>query len=142
MHALNEDGDQFQMVAQGTARFRIHGWLNRKRPFMAEVSYPEPRDEPDDSIRAYGMAIINTIKELLPLNPLYNEGLRHYLQNFSPHRAITAYRFRRCPDQRQRRGAADHSGNRASETAHGKSADPGSARNWKWPGCKARFPKR
>jgi ATP-dependent Lon protease len=30
------------------------------------------------------MAIINTIKELLPLNPLYNEGLRHYLQNFSP----------------------------------------------------------
>ncbi|MCG8393235.1 MAG: endopeptidase La [Pseudomonadales bacterium] len=84
VHALNEDGDQFQMVAQGTARFRIHGWLNRKRPFMAEVSYPEPRDEPDDSIRAYGMAIINTIKELLPLNPLYNEGLRHYLQNFSP----------------------------------------------------------
>jgi ATP-dependent Lon protease, bacterial type len=37
-----------------------------------------------NDIRAYGMAIINTIKELLPLNPLYNEGLRHYLQNFSP----------------------------------------------------------
>jgi len=51
---------------------------------MTEVSYPEPRAEADETIRAFGMAIINTIRELLPLNPLYNEGLRHYLQNFSP----------------------------------------------------------
>ena len=84
VHALNEENDQFQLVAQGTARFRINSWLNRKHPFMADVSYPEPRAEADETIRAYGMAIINTIKELLPLNPLYNEGLRHYLQNFSP----------------------------------------------------------
>ncbi|MZR61871.1 endopeptidase La [Alcanivorax sp. DP30] len=84
VHALNEENDHFQLVAQGAARFRIEGWLNRKRPFMAEVSYPEPAKESDETIRAYGMAIINTIKELLPLNPLYNEGLRHYLQNFSP----------------------------------------------------------
>lgn len=84
VHALNEENGQFQMVAQGTARFRIENWLNRKRPFMTEVSYPEPRTEADETIRAFGMAIINTIRELLPLNPLYNEGLRHYLQNFSP----------------------------------------------------------
>ncbi len=84
VHALNEENDQFQMVAQGTTRFHIENWLTRKRPFMAEVSYPEPRVEADETIRAFGMAIINTIRELLPLNPLYNEGLRHYLQNFSP----------------------------------------------------------
>ncbi|MCK0152598.1 endopeptidase La [Alcanivorax sp. S6407] len=84
VHALNEENDHFQLVAQGAARFHVEGWLNRKRPFMAEVSYPEPERESDETIRAYGMAIINTIKELLPLNPLYNEGLRHYLQNFSP----------------------------------------------------------
>lgn len=84
VHALNEENDQFQMVAQGTTRFRIENWLSRKRPFMTEVSYPEPRAEADETIRAFGMAIINTIRELLPLNPLYNEGLRHYLQNFSP----------------------------------------------------------
>ena len=84
VHALNEENDHFQLVAQGAARFRVEGWLNRKRPFMAEVSYPQPEQESDETIRAYGMAIINTIKELLPLNPLYNEGLRHYLQNFSP----------------------------------------------------------
>ncbi|MGJ3257672.1 MAG: endopeptidase La, partial [Alcanivorax sp.] len=84
VHALNEENDQFQLVAQGTTRFRIEKWLTRKRPFMTEVSYPEPRTEADETIRAFGMAIINTIRELLPLNPLYNEGLRHYLQNFSP----------------------------------------------------------
>ncbi|EKF73060.1 ATP-dependent protease La [Alcanivorax hongdengensis A-11-3] len=84
VHAVNEENGQFQLVAQGLARFRINGYLNRKRPFMAEVAYPKPSQEADETVRAFGMAIINTIKELLPLNPLYNEGLRHYLQNFSP----------------------------------------------------------
>lgn len=84
VHALNEDNDQYQLVAQGTARFKIQTWLNRERPFMAEVDYPEPQNDSDESTRAYGLAIINTIKELLPLNPLYNEGLKHYLQSFSP----------------------------------------------------------
>ncbi len=84
IHAVNGEDNQLQVVAQGLARFRVEGFLSRKRPFMAEVSYPEPRDELDEGLRAYAMAIINTIKELLPLNPLYNEGLKHYLQNFSP----------------------------------------------------------
>jgi ATP-dependent Lon protease len=30
------------------------------------------------------MALINAIKELLPLNPLYSEELKHYLSRFSP----------------------------------------------------------
>ncbi|MDX1805355.1 MAG: LON peptidase substrate-binding domain-containing protein, partial [Alcanivorax sp.] len=84
IHAINEEDDHYQVVAQGVARFHINGFINRKLPFMAEVSYPHPAADVDETVRAYGMAIINTIKELLPLNPLYNEGLRHYLQNFSP----------------------------------------------------------
>ena len=84
VHGLNDDDGQYQMVAQGVARFEIQGWLNRDRPFMAEVHYPVPSEDVDETTRAYGMAIINTIKELLPLNPLYNESLKHYLQNFSP----------------------------------------------------------
>ncbi len=84
IHAVNQEDDHLQVVAQGLARFRVSGYTNRKRPFMAEVEYPEPKDELTDALRAYAMAIINTIRELLPLNPLYNEGLKHYLQNFSP----------------------------------------------------------
>jgi ATP-dependent Lon protease len=84
VHNVNYESGTVQLVAQGVARFRITGWLNRKPPFLAEVEYPEVPEEDEDSIRAYAMAIINTIKELLPLNPLYNEGLKNYLQNFSP----------------------------------------------------------
>ncbi|WP_111656520.1 endopeptidase La [Isoalcanivorax indicus] len=84
-NAANED-DTLQLVVQGISRFRITGWLSRKPPFLVEVEYPEPdaRDADEDAIKAYALAIINTIKELLPLNPLYNEGLKAYLQNFSP----------------------------------------------------------
>jgi ATP-dependent Lon protease len=54
-------------------------------PFHARVSYlPEPAGPPDDQVRAYAMAVINTIKELLPLNPLYVEELRMFLDRFGP----------------------------------------------------------
>jgi ATP-dependent Lon protease len=84
IHNVNHESDSVQIVAQGISRFRITGWLNRTPPYLVEVEYPEIEEEDDDSVRAYAMAIINTIKELLPLNPLYNEGLKNYLQNFSP----------------------------------------------------------
>ena len=87
VHGINEDNDMLQIVAQGVTRFRITSWLSRKPPYLVEVEYPEePGAElrEDENIKAYALAIINTIKELLPLNPLYNEGLKAYLQNFSP----------------------------------------------------------
>src|SRR5690606_40952926 len=50
------------------------------------VSYPrEPVDAEADETRAYAMSLINGIKELLPINPLYGEELKHYLNRFSPH---------------------------------------------------------
>jgi ATP-dependent Lon protease len=84
IHNVNHEADSVQIVAQGVSRFRITGWLSRTPPYLVEVEYPEIEEEDEDSVRAYAMAIINTIKELLPLNPLYNEGLKNYLQNFSP----------------------------------------------------------
>lgn len=86
IHNVSEEDDMAQVVAQGTARFRITGWLTRKPPYLVEVEYPEVDngDIDDDNIKAYSLAITNTIKELLPLNPLYNEGLKIYLQNFNP----------------------------------------------------------
>jgi ATP-dependent Lon protease len=49
-----------------------------------EVEYPHQPTEPTDEVKAYGMALINAIKELLPLNPLYSEELKNYLNRFSP----------------------------------------------------------
>ncbi len=85
MHQANSDGKHVQVVVQGLKRFRIRRWLSRKPPYLVEVDYPDNAGERDnDEVRAYAMALINAIKELLPLNPLYSEELKQYLSRFSP----------------------------------------------------------
>ena len=74
-----------QFLAQGIKRFRIVRWLNDKPPYLVQVEYPRSQgDKESDEIKAYAMALIKEIKELLPLNPLYSEELKQYLANFSP----------------------------------------------------------
>jgi ATP-dependent Lon protease len=82
-HAQRMDG-KLQFIAEGIRRFRIIRWISAKPPYLVQVEYPEPPAEPADKVKAYGHAIINTIKELLPLNPLYKEQLRYFLDRFSP----------------------------------------------------------
>ena len=83
-HATQEEG-KVQFIAQGLARVRVRGWIECNRPpYLAEVEYPESTNDTSDEVRAYGMALINGIKELLPLNPLYSEELKNYLNRFSP----------------------------------------------------------
>jgi ATP-dependent Lon protease len=79
----DDSGGQF--MAQGIKRFRVVRWLNDKPPYLAQVEYPRSQDDRDsDEIKAYAMALIKEIKELLPLNPLYSEELKQYLANFNP----------------------------------------------------------
>ncbi|MES2819864.1 MAG: endopeptidase La [Pseudomonadota bacterium] len=84
VHSAAQEGGKLQFVAQGLTRVRIRGWLSRKPPYLAEVDYPQSAQDPRDEVKAYGMALINAIKELLPLNPLYSEELKNYLNRFSP----------------------------------------------------------
>jgi len=84
VHHASKEGGKLQFVAQGMARVRIRGWLRRKPPYLVEVEYPQSDEDPRDEVKAYGMALINAIKELLPLNPLYSEELKNYLNRFSP----------------------------------------------------------
>ncbi|MGK8438240.1 endopeptidase La [Ectopseudomonas hydrolytica] len=84
VHHVSEEGGKLQFVAQGLTRVRIRGWLSRRGPYLAEVDYPQAPSDPRDEVKAYGMALINAIKELLPLNPLYSEELKNYLNRFSP----------------------------------------------------------
>lgn len=86
VHKLKGEDDQIQFIAQGLQRFKITRWLSKEPPYLVEVTYPkEPVDAENEETRAYAMAIINGIKELLPINPLYGEELKHYLNRFSPH---------------------------------------------------------
>ncbi len=74
-----------QFLAQGVRRFRIVRWLNDKPPYLAQVEYPRSQGDKDsDEIKAYAMALIKEVKELLPLNPLYSEELKQYIGNFNP----------------------------------------------------------
>ncbi len=76
---------KLQFVAEGISRFRIRKWISDQAPYLAEVEYLDDEGGEDaEQMRAYGTAIINTMKELLPLNPLYSEELKAFLNRFNP----------------------------------------------------------
>jgi len=84
-HPMRADG-KIQFVAEGVTRFRVLEWISDKPPFVARVEYPaeaRPTGNAEET-RAYALAIINAIKELLPLNPLYSEELKFFVSRFSP----------------------------------------------------------
>ncbi|MDD5241869.1 MAG: endopeptidase La [Sulfuricella sp.] len=82
-HPLRSEG-KIQFIAEGQSRFRIVKWLSDKPPYLVQVEYPLEIARNEDELKAYAMAIINTIKELIPLNPLYSEELKFFLNRFSP----------------------------------------------------------
>jgi ATP-dependent Lon protease len=83
-HPVRTEG-KIQFIAEGQRRFRIVKWLSKKTPYLAQVEYiSDSRGANSDEVKAYAMAIINSIKELLPLNPLYSEELKFFLNRFSP----------------------------------------------------------
>ena len=84
VHKMQTEEGRVQFIAQGIRRFRVLEWLHAKPPFVARVHYPLSRVQQDDETKAYAMAIINAIKELVSINPLYSEELKHYLNRFSP----------------------------------------------------------
>jgi ATP-dependent Lon protease len=85
VHRVAQQDGHLQVLVECLQRFRLDTWVSREAPFSARVTYiPEPAGTHDDQIKAYAMAVINTIKELLPLNPLYVEELRMFLDRFGP----------------------------------------------------------
>ncbi len=85
IHQVHQHDASLHVVLVGTERFAIREWLRRERPFAARVEYfPEQSATDSTEVKAYTTAIINVIKELLPLNPLYGEELKQFLSHFGP----------------------------------------------------------
>lgn len=85
IHRMQQIEDRLQVMVEFVQRFRIEKLLTDTDPFLAQVEYmPEPRDKHTKEIKAYALAIINTIKELVPLNPLYSEELRMFVDRIGP----------------------------------------------------------
>ena len=77
-------GEPLQLVAQAQERFSVVKLVKEKPVFRARVSYhftdvPESSEE----LKAYSVAIIDCIKELVTLNPLFKEGLGLLLERIN-----------------------------------------------------------
>ncbi len=83
LHNVVGNNGKIQFIAQGLQRFKIESWISYEPPFSATVSYPAERAGKTPEIKAYAMALIQAIKELIPLNPLYNEELKNFLNHFN-----------------------------------------------------------
>ncbi|MEJ2455834.1 MAG: endopeptidase La [Candidatus Thiodiazotropha sp.] len=84
VHRVQRSEGRLQVLVECLQRFRIEKIVHAETPFTARIEYlPEPGSTSKE-IKPYAVAIINTIKELLPLNPLYAEELRMFLDRFGP----------------------------------------------------------
>ncbi|MCB1683804.1 MAG: endopeptidase La [Pseudomonadales bacterium] len=85
IHRVHREGAQLQILLEGLQRFRVRRWLKDQPPFAVNAQYfPERIGSDADTEKAYAIAIINIIKELIPLNPLYGEELKVFLARSNP----------------------------------------------------------
>ncbi len=85
VHRIQQSEDRLQVMVEFVQRFQITRILTDRDPFLAQIEYlPESNGKHTKEIKAYALALINTIKELLPLNPLYSEELRMFVDRIGP----------------------------------------------------------
>lgn len=88
IHHAQQNNNMVQFIGEGLKRLKVVRWLSEEAPFVAHVEYEtETAHENDAEIKAYSMALMSTIKELIPLNPLYSEELKQFLNRFSPNQS-------------------------------------------------------
>lgn len=69
-------GEPLQVLVQALERFDIVAMMKTDSIFTAEVNYwYENIQENTDELKAYSVAIIDCIKDLVNMNPLFKEGL-------------------------------------------------------------------
>ncbi len=77
--AMEIAGQGLHLVVECLRRFRVERWVADAPPVRAVVHYPEEeKGASDEFVRAYTVAAINTIKELVKHNPLHEEEMRAF----------------------------------------------------------------
>jgi ATP-dependent Lon protease len=76
----NDEG-VVQALLQGEKRFQILKAVGRDQKYMAQVVYLEDVHQSGDAeqIKALGLAIINTLRDLIKHNPLFSEEIKMFL---------------------------------------------------------------
>jgi ATP-dependent Lon protease len=81
---IHQDDDQIQFLVNCLERFSILQVTSTSHGLLARVEYhyaPELSVNPE--LKAYSMAIISTLKELVQINPLYSEEIKLFLNRSS-----------------------------------------------------------
>ncbi len=84
LKVLHEDENTIHVMVNCLDRFSIVDYVSSRKMFLAEVAYhytPELSVNPE--LKAYSMAIIATLKELVQINPLYSEEIKLFLNRSS-----------------------------------------------------------
>jgi ATP-dependent Lon protease len=68
-----------QALLQGEKRFQILKAAKREGKYLAQVAYIEDVVPENEEVRALGMAIIATMRELIKHNPLFSEEIKMFL---------------------------------------------------------------
>ncbi len=85
IHRIHREEGQLQVLLEGLQRFQVRRWMSQEPPLLANVQYfPQRAETRSEEQKAYAVAIINIIKELIPLNPLYGEELKVFLARSNP----------------------------------------------------------
>lgn len=82
-------GTELQIVVQGVARVRLSDITYVAGCYDAAATYPkenipEPHTKEEIEVKAYGIAIITAMRELITINPLFHQELKQYLLRFNP----------------------------------------------------------
>jgi ATP-dependent Lon protease len=77
--------DTVQLIAQGISRFECVRKVGNTGPAPRwEVKYrQDPDEKPNDELKAYTMAIIASVKEILAMNPIFQEQLKVIVSQLS-----------------------------------------------------------
>ena len=75
-----------QMVVQVLQRFNVLKFVSEAPVFRARVEYwHETEFETNEELKAYSLSVVDSIKELVKLNPLYKEGLSLLIDQIDVH---------------------------------------------------------
>ncbi len=84
LKAVRPEGDQVQVLIACMERFTIEEKHETAAGILARVQYHYPAPATSDAeIKAYSMAVISTLKELMAVSPLQSEAIRLFLSRSS-----------------------------------------------------------
>ncbi len=81
---ISDDKDSAHFLINCMERFKINELHTHKEGLVGQVTYhPSAELSEDKELKAYSMAILTTLKELIQINPLYSEEIKMFLNRSS-----------------------------------------------------------